>query len=218
MITISGYGALERENVANLCKLLGGVTQGSLCIKSYNEMLPNTHLICKQALGPKYIAAKSWGLPIVSAEWVVECCVTGMRAEEKKYSVENQANGYRDLIEGLAKVRRNEETSSTSSTCASSKPGNENDSTLLLMMNARNLSRMEKNESKVEEAEMEHQEDTSLSYPSETKKPRLENSNQVKETSMYAQNSFRNSPKRQNDEETRINTRNENFGIYQNTF
>ena len=43
-------------------------------------------------LGPKYIAAKSWNLPSVGSEWVIDSCVTGIKADEKKYSIENKIN------------------------------------------------------------------------------------------------------------------------------
>lgn len=34
----------------------------------------STHLIVQKAIGKKYQAAKSWGLPIVTMEWLFECC------------------------------------------------------------------------------------------------------------------------------------------------
>lgn len=77
VITISGYTSHEKDNIANLCKLLGAKIQNSLSLKRIGEMLANTHLICNKAIGPKYIAAKSWHLPVIGIHWIIDCCVTG---------------------------------------------------------------------------------------------------------------------------------------------
>ena len=196
VITISGYPSQERESMETLCKLLGALTQASLCLKSYNNILPNTHLICKTAIGPKYIAAKSWNLPIVIAEWLAECCVTGMKADENKYIVGSQAN-LSDLIEALNNIRRNEEISSTNGSSATSSKMKENDSTLLLM-NGGNFSRFGgKIERKLEDEDEDVNDDDDIncddviSYPSETKKPRLDKRNSG-EGFAKAQDSFHN--------------------------
>lgn len=153
VITISGYGQYEKDNIANLCKLLGAHTQPSLSLKKTNEIQVNTHLICKQAIGPKYIAAKTWNLPIVCAEWVIECCVTGMKADEKKYSVENQELIHKDLVEALAKIRQQNENMCTNSSYNSKPSKSINFST--------------------NEPEYNHN-DSSLSMHNESKKPRLD--------------------------------------------
>ena len=109
VITISGFNAYEKDNISNFCQLLGATIQQSLSLKRTAAIMANTHLICKTAIGPKYIAAKSWQLPIVCVEWLVECCVTGMKANEKTYSFDNQRD-MKELIKNLASIRRKDES------------------------------------------------------------------------------------------------------------
>ena len=45
----------------------GGRYRGALH-KDYS-----THLIAKDAVGPKYDAARKWGVEIVSVEWLLQC-------------------------------------------------------------------------------------------------------------------------------------------------
>lgn len=78
-------------------------------------MLANTHLICNKAIGPKYIAAKSWHMPIVGSDWVIDCCVTGNKADEEKYSIDNQRDP-RELIKALAAIRQTEANETNMST------------------------------------------------------------------------------------------------------
>jgi hypothetical protein len=108
VITISGLFPNDKDNVANLCKHLGAHVQSSLSVKDTAQYKRNTHLICNQASGPKYEAARNWKMPIVFPEWAVESCVTGMKAEESKYSVESGVNTHStQLIEALSKIRIN---------------------------------------------------------------------------------------------------------------
>ncbi len=76
-------------------------------------ILPNTHLVCRQTEGPKYVAAKSWGLPVVCPEWLVESCVAGGKAEESKYTIENTPLYQRELMEAIAKIRQSSDEMST---------------------------------------------------------------------------------------------------------
>ncbi len=113
VITISGFSQIERDVITTLCQTLGAHCQQSLSLKHQAAILPNTHLVCRQSVGPKYVAAKSWGLPVVCPEWLVETCVTGSRTEESKYSIENTPLYQRELIEALAKIRQTNEEMST---------------------------------------------------------------------------------------------------------
>ncbi len=48
----------------------------------------NTHLICGSPTGPKYIAAKKWGLKIVLASWLFDCALEGyMIGSEKSHAL-----------------------------------------------------------------------------------------------------------------------------------
>lgn len=108
VITISGIDQPERDNIARLCEAIGARVQKSLSSKATGQFLPNTHLICREPLGPKYEAAKNWKIPIVYPEWAIDCCVTGVRVEEDKFSVENGHNALAtQLIEILDGIRTN---------------------------------------------------------------------------------------------------------------
>ncbi len=45
----------------------------------------NTHLICGGPTGPKYHAARRWGLNIVSVSWLLECALEGYSAGSEKF-------------------------------------------------------------------------------------------------------------------------------------
>jgi len=85
VITVSGFSSHEKDNITILCRLLGAQMQQSLSLKRTAEVLANTHLICNKAIGPKYVAAKSWGMPVVGSDWVIDCCVTGRLGLEQGF-------------------------------------------------------------------------------------------------------------------------------------
>ncbi len=107
VITISGYVQQERTMIASLCDLIGAKTQNAFSCKPSKDILPNTHLICKTADGPKYKAAKDWRIPTVCVEWLVESCVYGVKADEAKHSIDTMQTSYVDFIQTLDKIRRN---------------------------------------------------------------------------------------------------------------
>jgi hypothetical protein len=106
VITISGYVSYEKETISSLCQLVGAVTQSSFSSKMSKDIYPNTHLICKTADGPKYTASKTWKIPAVSIEWLIDSCVSGVKADENKYSIAS-GNKYEEFIQNLDKIRRN---------------------------------------------------------------------------------------------------------------
>ena len=112
VITVSGFAGDDREIIANLCRLLGAHVQASLTISRKNkDIMPNTHLICKTANGPKFVAARSWNLPVVGVEWLVETCVLGQRAPEAEFFIENDPPfDTRQFIDNLDRVRRNDDS------------------------------------------------------------------------------------------------------------
>lgn len=106
VITISGYISYERETIANLCQLVGAVTQQPFSSKQTKTVFQNTHLICNVAEGPKYTAAKNWKIPAVTIEWLIDSCVSGIKADESKYSIDlNNKND--EFIKNLDRIRRN---------------------------------------------------------------------------------------------------------------
>lgn len=199
MITISGYANDEKDNIGNFCKLLGAFVQQSLSLKDQQSGIrANTHLISKLMTGPKYSAAKSWKKPIVTPEWLVDCCITGIKADEAKYFIENQYS-YKDLMENVAKVRKNEENLTNSSYGGGTNPSSNkaavettNDSCLAEYLNSsknvfderpkeklvqKKLSETLQNEETINENEPANKNDLSLSFHNESKKPRLDESN-----------------------------------------
>ncbi|KAK6594790.1 BRCT domain-containing protein [Botrytis cinerea] len=68
----------ERQDIAGKIKANGGEYDGNLTKQI-------THLISFRTEGNKYKAAKSWGLRIVSAEWLSDSLERGMILNEKYY-------------------------------------------------------------------------------------------------------------------------------------
>ncbi|CAD6443915.1 ef129d1f-124e-4c31-b5f6-0ba0fdc66998 [Sclerotinia trifoliorum] len=68
----------ERQDIAEKIKANGGEYDGNLTKQI-------THLISYRTEGNKYKAAKSWGLRIVSAEWLLDTLERGMILDEKYY-------------------------------------------------------------------------------------------------------------------------------------
>ncbi|XP_078433783.1 transcription coactivator isoform X2 [Wolffia australiana] len=69
---VSQYEDKERLLLRNLCFTLGAKFTEKLTKKV-------THLICKFTSGPKYEAACTWGIQLVTAEWISECIKQNMR-------------------------------------------------------------------------------------------------------------------------------------------
>eukprot|EP01018_Ginkgo_biloba_P019691 Gb_04893 [translate_table: standard] len=63
---VSQYEERDRILLRNLCYVLGAKFTGKL-----NKKV--THLLCKFSGGPKYEAARSWGIEAVTADWINEC-------------------------------------------------------------------------------------------------------------------------------------------------
>jgi hypothetical protein len=179
VITISGFVQAEREMIAALCKTLGAHVQSSLSGTVKDDIKQNTHLICKQAAGPKYVAAKTWGLPVLCPEWLVETCVSGDKADEKKYSIENQSVHSKSLIEALAKIRRSEDIFTNSSYGGGVGGGTYQSNANSSRMNVEQLDNQNMPEMEVSKnndmSMKDNHNDSSLSYYStDSKKARLE--------------------------------------------
>lgn len=68
----------ERQRIINKIKANGGNYTGDL-----SRMV--THLIARRPEGKKYLAARNWGLHVVSIHWVYECEERGMILDEKAF-------------------------------------------------------------------------------------------------------------------------------------
>ncbi len=177
-----------------MCKLMGAHMQASFSFKEVpaNRVKRNTHLVAKKAAGPKYTAAKSWNLPAVSLDWVIECCVAGMKADESKFAIENYQSSS-DLIEALGRIRRNEEnltnSKMNSSTNSVAKVDHNSSSLMMARMHmnfnesvvddknasvAGNKSRLLDANQDDQDQENNNHNDSSLSIHNVSKKPRME--------------------------------------------
>ncbi|CAG9576231.1 unnamed protein product [Danaus chrysippus] len=85
--SLSTYSGFERAFLDELAKLLGATTQLRFCRRNTANALASTHLICPTASGDKYQGAVKWGLPAVTADWLLDCATTGTRTRETKYLV-----------------------------------------------------------------------------------------------------------------------------------
>lgn len=92
-ITISTYTRNERTFLENLSILLGARSQDMFAKKPSPEknVVPSTHLVCPLPSGNKYQAARKWGVPVVSADWLVECARVAGRVPEDPFLV-NSSN------------------------------------------------------------------------------------------------------------------------------
>ncbi len=53
----------------------------------------------------------TWRMPVVGVDWLIDCCVTGNKAVEEKYSIETPRD-MKELIKALDAIRQNEADSS----------------------------------------------------------------------------------------------------------
>ncbi|XP_045485760.1 DNA topoisomerase 2-binding protein 1 isoform X1 [Pieris rapae] len=84
---LSTYSGIERAFLDELAKLLGATTQLRFCRRNTANAQASTHLICPTPSGDKYLGALKWGLPAVTAEWLLACLEKGKRVSEKPYLI-----------------------------------------------------------------------------------------------------------------------------------
>ncbi|KAM3683038.1 hypothetical protein ACB094_12G115800 [Castanea mollissima] len=65
-VCVSQYEEKDRQLLRNLCFVLGAKFAEKLTKKV-------THLLCKFTNGPKYEAARKWGIRSITSEWIYEC-------------------------------------------------------------------------------------------------------------------------------------------------
>lgn len=51
-------------------------------------IVSSTHLVCPRPTGNKYQAAKKWGVPSVSADWLIECARVARKVPEADFAVD----------------------------------------------------------------------------------------------------------------------------------
>lgn len=69
----------------------------------------STHLLCPSPQGSKYTAAKKWGIPAVTKDWLLMCAFEGCKVHEQSYSVEQNpriVNGKEVILSILSKFKR----------------------------------------------------------------------------------------------------------------
>ena len=125
-------------------------------------------------LGPKYIAAKSWNLPAVGYEWVIDSCVTGNKGDETKYAIEKEIDN-KELIDALALIRKSNETLKSNSSFANASITNRS----MTASNVNNSSKRLSKKNDKDSSNMSGLNDSSLSYPNESKRQRLENDDET---------------------------------------
>ncbi|CAG9108313.1 unnamed protein product [Plutella xylostella] len=83
--SLSTYSGVERAFLDELARLLGATTQLRFCRRTTANALASTHLICPTPSGDKYQGAVKWGLPAVTAQWLLDCAERGERVPEEPY-------------------------------------------------------------------------------------------------------------------------------------
>ncbi|ELR25747.1 Subunit of DNA polymerase II [Acanthamoeba castellanii str. Neff] len=80
LISVTGFAGVDRENLKGLIESMGF---------SYTDRFTkkNTHLICKEASGDKFVKAKEWQRgAIVSAEWLTQSASKGRIQDTKRFA------------------------------------------------------------------------------------------------------------------------------------
>jgi topoisomerase (DNA) II binding protein 1 len=86
-VSYSGIQGRMRELLDILIVQLGGRPQETFSRKLMEEkkVYRSTHLVCAKTEGRKYEKALEWGVPAVSAEWVIACATSSTRPKEEDY-------------------------------------------------------------------------------------------------------------------------------------
>jgi hypothetical protein len=92
-ISFSGIQGRIRELLDNLIVQLGGRPQETFSRKLMEEknVYRSTHLVCAKKEGRKYEKALEWGVPAVSAEWVIACATSSTRPNEEDFPPTGEA-------------------------------------------------------------------------------------------------------------------------------
>lgn len=91
VIAISAYKNKERSFLVNIAQLLGAEFQEMFAKKDNPKkgVRCSTHLICSESEGDKYKAAKKWGVPAVTRDFLLQCASMGRHVSEDDFRVDN---------------------------------------------------------------------------------------------------------------------------------
>lgn len=89
VISFSQYCSPEREFLVHLAETLGATCQEFLA-RSANrsnqrKLRPNTHLVAREPEGSKFKAATTWGLPVVTKDWLIASAKSGFKMDEDMF-------------------------------------------------------------------------------------------------------------------------------------
>lgn len=92
-VSFSGIQGRLRELLDNLIGQLGGRPQETFSRKLMEQknVYRSTHLVCAKTEGRKYEKAIEWGVPAVSAEWVIACATSSTRPKEENFPPAGEA-------------------------------------------------------------------------------------------------------------------------------
>ncbi|CAJ1082591.1 DNA topoisomerase 2-binding protein 1 [Xyrichtys novacula] len=98
VLSVSQFTGAERESLVELAKRLGATVQDYF-VRLANQkkgMLASSHLVLQSPEGTKYQAAKKWGLPAVTMNWILASARTGVKADEGHFLVDLPPSPERD--------------------------------------------------------------------------------------------------------------------------
>ncbi|KAK4018542.1 hypothetical protein OUZ56_000592 [Daphnia magna] len=92
-VSFSGIQGRLRELLDDLIGQLGGRPQETFSRKLMEQknVYRSTHLVCAKTEGRKYEKALEWGVPAVSAEWVIACATSSSRPNEDDFPPTGEA-------------------------------------------------------------------------------------------------------------------------------
>lgn len=75
VLSVTNYSLPERLFLKTIIESMGGIYQEQLLRRPLpdKQLLTSTHLICSEAKGKKYEAAKKWNIPAVTKDWLLDC-------------------------------------------------------------------------------------------------------------------------------------------------
>ncbi|XP_064623167.1 DNA topoisomerase 2-binding protein 1-A-like isoform X2 [Lineus longissimus] len=89
VMSISSFSGVLRDCLLHIAEELGACVREYFNKKSVKGKKGSTHLLIgvpEGLEGQKYQAAIKWGVPVVTKEWLLECCRTGKKVPEEQFS------------------------------------------------------------------------------------------------------------------------------------
>ena len=85
-VSVSGFQNSERSGIKHMLETIGATYTDNMGNK-------NTHLICKEAKGPKYHKAIEWGLHVVTVDWLYHIIQYGYYGKDTRSTSEDDVTG-----------------------------------------------------------------------------------------------------------------------------